>query len=354
MKFSIDLIRGLQEKTLENILGVSRTQSETKIGGIAACLLPADANLVRAGLGEVGVELYDFVHAIDLDHPDLSAILSGILIRPTTTAKRFAQYINLVRFAQEQALTEILPDIPKMALRSVEKDLRSIIKPYSQYVRFLAKAVQREESRKTKEAKSFDVGFLAKKGNFNWDSIPQDFSMYCHNSASYQEEVERAKKKALRFKDLNCTSLYKEILNNINEFKEEFEKDYYGFRYITVSKSACILAKMHGITYSASPFRLMSNEGGRSYSYWPRIYPFHEFKRHMHFLMPSSIVKLVEHLESFPSANNKPIFDHFLVVVPSLENLKPDQDIQNIQCHSSCPVLLGEADGKCYFICHII
>ena len=72
---------------------------------------------------------------------------------------------------------------------------------------------------------------------------------------------------------------------------------------------------------------------------------------------------VIDHLESFPDAAGKPIFDHYLILTPSFARVNIDKRgntsvkatpnywdlIKNNEC---VPILLGECNGKCYFICY--
>ena len=50
------------------------------------------------------------------------------------------------------------------------------------------------------------------------------------------------------------------------------------------------------------------------YQYEPKVYPYHELKS----VASDDVLRTIKTLESFPEANNKPIFDHFGVIVPSI------------------------------------
>ena len=105
-----------------------------------------------------------------------------------------------------------------------------------------------------------------------------------------------------------------------------------------------------------------------SYFYEPKVYPFHELKD----VASDEVNSVIKFLEHFPEANNKPIFDHFGVIVPSIaykNNLfKNDNDeVMDFATVDECqieldkvmikkklfhPVIVGEKDGKCFFICY--
>ena len=203
-----------------------------------------------------------------------------------------------------------------------------------------------------------------------------------------------------RYQELGCTTLANEIKKSVDAFRENMEQAYYGFNRITMTNAAIILAKLHGFSFMKSE---IINAGGFQsksdpqihvdksffndynfdptaaiYSYYgnmtfkhnyePKIYPIHE----MSDLISDEITTVIEKLEKFPDANHKPIFDHFGVIVPSISyKLTYINDesgiIQNFPDPTDAgraldkilikkklvyPIIVGERNGKCYFICH--
>jgi hypothetical protein len=105
-----------------------------------------------------------------------------------------------------------------------------------------------------------------------------------------------------------------------------------------------------------------------NYHYDPKVYPFHELKE----IASPEVMHTINMLEKFPEANDKPIFDHFGVIVPTIayknkmfnnengilqdyENLEDatrDLDKIFIKKKFFYPIIVGEKDGKCFFICY--
>lgn len=108
-------------------------------------------------------------------------------------------------------------------------------------------------------------------------------------------------------------------------------------------------------------------------SYEPRVYPLHEFTE----IVTENVRKTVNLLEAFPDADSKPIFDHFGVIVPGVafppakegmatflnergmiqsynarEEALKTLDTILIKGEYFYPIIVGERDGKCYFICY--
>lgn len=108
--------------------------------------------------------------------------------------------------------------------------------------------------------------------------------------------------------------------------------------------------------------------------YEPRVYPLHEFLD----IAPASVKETISLLEAFPDASGKPIFDHFGVIVPGVAFPPPQREglhtfldergmIQTYKVREEAlkaldailikgayfhPIIVGDKDGKCYFVCY--
>lgn len=108
------------------------------------------------------------------------------------------------------------------------------------------------------------------------------------------------------------------------------------------------------------------------FRYEPRVYPLHEFSS----IAPEEVKNTVALLEAFPDANGKPIFDHFCLIVPgvafpaaveslayafldekgtlqtfpSREEAVKALDMTLIKGNYLHAIMVGEKDGRCYFI----
>jgi hypothetical protein len=160
------------------------------------------------------------------------------------------------------------------------------------------------------------------------------------------------------------------MLCDIEAFKSK-QESYYGFNRITMTNAAVILAKQHKyhfvrsanggvlISIPSDYFTSLSNKiyvfdalslEVREYelpksgflNYVPRVYPLHNL------VVPDSMWKIIDCLERFPDADFRPIFDTYWVMFPGTEEEKYDMYL--LKQGIVCPILLGERDGKCFFI----
>ena len=224
------------------------------------------------------------------------------------------------------------------------------------------------KSIKSKKIQIIDLYFL-RKNIEQWEIQPNCFWSFLRFNELYKKDIESANEKINKYEDMGCYFLSEEIKAYVL-FLEESNAMYYGFHSIGIAASAIILAKMLGYTINKNKILNDNYFGqGQSVEYEPRVYPLH------HFLYLSESTKnTVELLEKFPEANYNSIFDNFCIVVPgfkvfseeneyyfmgkngeknsynSVEEASKAADLFLIGKNRMRAVLLGEKNGKCYFI----
>lgn len=232
---------------------------------------------------------------------------------------------------------------------------------------------------------------MYRKGEDNWQAQPVNFNKFLRFETAYQEEIVKAERKAKRFLKLGCTSLAEEITRVVDEFKQEMDQPYCGFNRVTMQSAAIILAKSLGYVYQPQTFisfqeeisdkivvnreffgtcNFLSLNLNNYFVYEPRVYPLHELID----ITPKNVSETITTLETFPELGGKPLFDYFAVIVPSIVFPNYDATFLNqqglIQTYSSkeeatkefdkmlirenilTPIIIGERNKKCYFICY--
>jgi hypothetical protein len=269
-----------------------------------------DANVedVKAVLGcDLGSFLHGLCPILNLDHPDLQDVLSYHY------TARIQAAIEVAAFVRKRGLAILWYDLVKI-LKADIKEIESKIRMLKMCARLLQKG-ERDACRLAKKQQIIDLSNAHKKWNEN---IPFDFEMYVRHNTEYKVEIKRFEKQAEHFENLGCESMCKEIKKSLDVFRESFNDTHYGFHRITMTLVALILGKMHNCSESDT--------------YVPVAYPAHEF------CLPDRIKKIIDTTEQFVEAGKNPIFDYYIVVSPK----------QNL--YEMCSVLLGECNGKCYFI----
>jgi hypothetical protein len=373
-------------------------------------ILQCEPESVELALGKFGQKFRAFAEAVDLSHPHVQTLFEDMFADDSDFCQDVTELLVLADYARKHGLTRVLSNIGgKVVTR--EKLCRAIVKtidsPFNNRcrIRLLRTRQERDRVRAEKRMQAIDLGTVVKKGEEVWASQPDSFDNFIRFSTAYQEEIALAEKKALRYEKLGCSGLGKQIRDSIELFKTQVHEVYYGFNRITMTNAAVILAKslkfrlvttwpgdkkhykifvpssffegydfevdpsfVPYTTSTGEPVRL--RRAGESFDYEPRVYPLHR----MWSAVPPSVVKIIDHLEAFPAACGKAIFDSYAVVVPgvaypreggdnsiispvgqilnfnSREEATQALDLALIQKNYITPVLLGEKDGKCFFI----
>jgi hypothetical protein len=255
---------------------------------------------------------------------------------------------------------------------SEEKIISSISKvtSFSSFkTRLIKNKSLREEIRSLKNVQNIDLYSFCKNLQSNWESSPDSFDKFMRFDESYKNDIKLANKKAKRYEEIGCMFLADEVKNSIGLI-EETNKLYYGFHPISILSTSTILAKIMGFHISENLIVGHIAPYGEVL-YEPRVYPLRAFFD----IASKRTKKALKILEKFPQANEKPIFDNFCVVVPSIQIIQQSDenycflDCENIfQTYKSKhealnafdrslirnklihAVLLGEKDEKCYFL----
>jgi hypothetical protein len=363
--------------------------------------LKTSENTIVALLGKVGKNLRKFLDKADLEHPEMSKVFGGAFA--TSIPETIVEFIHLFEFAEKNGYNNSPPMIAKAARRFLTSAFKEVGDPSEnqQSPRLIKDPDVRSSIRHTKNMRAIELSLRNQ-----WHSLPSSFRLYACNNNGKEEEVKKAQRKADRYKKLGCSDLEGEILLSIEKFITKESEIYFGFHRITMTNVAIILAKIHG-------YKLM-HTGGKvflgqksdklqeivvpdfngydfvpsfmedikppswtfEYRYCPHAYPAHLLMD----IASDSSKRILEYVDNFPHLGNRPLFDHYIVVVPGVENpidsksvddlfsfvskngkikyfsdnldLQKDLDLELIRYKYISPVLLGEREGKCYFLCY--
>jgi len=380
---------------------------ENKVPELVSKLQYYDDEIIRSGLGDVGLKLKNFLLQVDLSHPEIANVFDGILADNQDFSLYCRELLSLADFAHRDNLYLVVPYLNQFLYKEHKSSIRKIDAPSANRVnvRFLKDPDEREQIRCSKKMQIIDLQGIYKKGKSFWDSQPNNFARFLRFDTGYQDELKKAEKKAKRYDELGCTSLADEVRKTMELFREHTECNYFGFNRITMTTASIILAKSLGYGYFednsgdkivinrkifynfnpespieynpyvslASGNNAFTDKPQTPYDYEPRVYPYHEFSS----IASEETRNIICHLENFPDVGDKPIFDHFGVIVPGVEfPLRKSQSITFldkagiirsfidresslkeldgilVQDKDIYPIIIGEKDGKCYFIAY--
>jgi hypothetical protein len=353
-------------------------------------------DICELALGDLGVRLYEMSDILDLNHPEIKSGSFMTSIEGEDIFEKLKQFLCLCKLAKEHQLDAITSSFSKCMTKTIFSDAKlslQKIQNQQQYVRLLRDDSKREQIRSIKQIRTIDLSLPIKKFSGMWDSL-SSLEVHGRFGNYHQEQLQKITQRAEVYKQLRLESMYSEIQGYIKEFGDAFEEGYYGFQRISIALAAVILAKMHNCTLDENKFppaiympagnfdfdfmegqSICFTSTGTAvqksmpdFTYSPMTYPIGKLE------VPEALGKIVAHLEAFPEADGKPIFDQFVVVVPGVNphwgypacyffdksgkkrqfadgmDLKIALDTMLIKEKYIIPAVLGEKDGKCYFI----
>lgn len=400
----IKKVLSFQNEFLKRLEIINRGESPA-IPDLVLKLQDYDDQTIQIGLGDVGCKLKKFILQADLSHPELVNVFDGILADNQDFSLHCRELLSLASYAKQDNMLLVIPFFNQFLYKEYKTAIRKIEIPSVNRVnvRFLKDREEREQIRCSKKMQVIDLQGIYKKGKSFWDSQPNNFSRFLRFDTGYQDELKKAEKKAKRYEELGCQSLAEEVQKTMDLFREHTECNYFGFNRITMTTASVILAKSLGYGYvedgsgdkivinrkafynfnpdpiieynpyvsMVSGTKAFTDKTQSPYEYEPRVYPYYEFST----IASEETKKIISHLERFPDVGNKPIFDHFGLIVPSVnfpkkesgdftflnksgilhiretrEEAVKDLDKIMIENRDVYPIIIGEKDGKCYFI----
>ena len=287
--------------------------------------------------------LYSIGPELDFEHPEVKC---GKFVSLTDDqANKTLEFLYLCEIVLKSDLTHIQEDIYKCLSRIVP-DIRPILlklKNHQKMVRMFASEEKRRMLRDAKEAKMIELFSSVKRFMGIWDAI-DSLEVYARGGSYYQDQINFVKSKIDVYSKMRLTHMVAELETSLAEFNQNVDENYYGFQRVPMVVVSVLLAKMMGGNISGSNITFPYQYRGYSDAiyYRPMACPWNS---NLSTPLPNldKLKAVIQHLDHFPEANYKPIFDHFIVVSPNF----PERDGFTYQ---SIYALLGEKDGKCYFI----
>jgi hypothetical protein len=350
--------------------------------------LPED--VVETVFGTAGVNLQYFLGQMDLKHPDLRDNVEERIFN-SHSSTTFGSMVGLVKLAIDSNKKELLPALSQVDF--IPRDLYEQADT-ERHIRCLKDAVTRQEYRKNKKSQAVDTATFSRRGEEIWNMQPASFVSLMRYEKAYDEEVKAAKHRAKRFRDLGCVAMAGEVMKSVELFESQLSDSYLGFNRLTFNSALVILAKWHKYDFTAPyilsawpterNYRILvparyfadydffekSEEQAMCWNYSPRIYPLADLEP-----LTPDMKEIIGLCEEHPQYGNRPLFDHYVVMLPGVDypsfreksyTFRSDTgsltsfDDYNKARHSLdrtllhagafSGVVMGERDGKCYFI----
>ena len=298
-------------------------------------ILEYNSDVVSIALGKFGTTLHDFSKNLDFDHFGVN----DIPIQEDFSEK-LCQMLKLVSYAIDHDLNEAILGINKFYIKHIPNELQNLDK---KFVRLIKNNYLKNEIRKNKKSCNVSLITFYEKARLVWDSLPDDFDIFSRYSEEYKKKIGSAEIMAQRYKEIGCEDLCENIQKSIKNTQELMGDVYKGFHRISIKNAAIILAKVNrfNLTKKDKQNYLISLNNS---IYSPKIYPLYEFES----IRTERINNLLNELE------NPSFFDYYMVMVPSVDSMAKENDMDSIKENNIIPIVIGEKDGKCYFISYWI
>jgi hypothetical protein len=296
-----------------------------------------DEEIAEVALGKTGRRLIEFILKLDSTHPDVLAILRQLFSNNYELIQQVDETFLLASLYRHLSVSHRFPKLVETFKLSDALDNPTFgVRAFN--------PVAKKEVRESRDVISVDLGALQRKGSQYWDRQPSDFKDYERLNHPFVEKIRELNDKSERYRSLGCSDLADTVTVESKHLTDNLEQQYFGFNRIPVTIAALIIAKKHGYKLKTSWDEFGSNieisVGFQTYE--ARLYPFHQFRH----LAPNTVLSMIEELENCPLGplKGKSAFDDFLVLVPGIKGTSAVLDTVN-------PILLGEKDGKCFYIC---
>ncbi len=334
-----------------------------------------DLDVAETSLGKSGRKAIEFIKGIDLDHPDAFDVVYKLF---NSNYRTMVQVHEVLRIAKDYSYLSVVKKLHKLV-----DGWKPDFKP-SFGARLLKSKEAREAVRATRQAVAIDLWSpLQRKGEQFWNKHPGNFAAYEKDNLPFAEDVKELDEKIERYRSLGCTDLAEKFINESQPLKNNLTNVHHGYNRIPVTIASLILAKQHefkikslwdaigrkGVEVVVPLERIYNFDSSHeddptkivSFGYEPRLYPLHD----MLHVATDDITSLIDELD------NARLFDDFLILVPG--PVVPCSFIRNrakivvgyenkqeaaraldtilVEEKYVRPLLLGEKDGKCFYIC---
>jgi hypothetical protein len=362
---------------------------------------------MKAVFGTTGQRLKRFATRVNLDHPDIELYFSELGETAQAMYRQVAD--TLVAVEKSKNFNSV-----ENEFLAQDKDFTRIIRQLQQPLpRLIVSNEDRKTQRENKkQVKSIGLRSVIQSGTNAENCFfgkPDHFKRYARLSPWYHQELKDLNDRQALFQSKSMTEMAHVYAKHMRELQESIS-DTLGFYRISPHEASIILARLHGFRWEDNgtisiPSKLFegcsfwsenpqvedkndelkktlilntrftpANINIHYFGYQPRLYPLFGLQ----IPVPDKAKKIIDQTENFISLNGGPFFDYYWVLVPSINlnnpliakqkdswtlregdvnvayndyneaALKLDQML--IKSKSIVPIIIGERDGKCYFL----
>jgi len=324
--------------------------------------------LLKLAFGIYGPRIQTFAQKVNYQNPLIHSVLDGELTSVKTGSfnSEIQDYLRLVVYAKSWKMSSLIKDNLKRLI-SRHPAWHKIKKlSVKQFARLFKHEEDRQDARNRNPYQVVDLDAFAKNKDAYWKQ-ELDFTAYYR----FQKNIEKdnnLKQKLELFTDKGFIGVANLVKKELAIFeKKDKEKDYFGFKKITATKAAILIARINDFelkeissknifltltTSTASDLVVSKTIQKNNKTFFPIMYNYNKLSE----VANSVCVETVALCENFPSNNNTPIFDNYKVLVPSIlmpyseNNSEKLEIISKLKRKDIVGVLLGEKDNILYFL----
>jgi hypothetical protein len=390
-----ELLKAQQNNLLEKIYSPYKKDTLSNLEGFLKDIESLSLDDCIFAFGEFGQRLKLFCDEIDIGHPDLLFVYNGNLVgyKENTLSQECVDFLKLIYFVKQNKLSlNILKNLrdsifSNQYFSKIDKCIDSPSKNQL-HIRFLKDKKLREQTRLTKKTQHVFLSDSLLRIKSYWEDCPEDLSQFIRISSDINKS-NQVKEASNRFKNLldhGLINMADEVDRQIKQIKENI---YFGFNKVTLPFVSTVLAKICGFNRNVNSNKtfldLSKKDLGtgniESYFCFINDFQFHS-KAYNYYeiidMVPSYLNELISYLECFPELGNRPLFDHYRIVFPSLnvknknfpiylknkdgsticceslEDLQKNLDYVLFKENNFIGALLGERDGVHFFISYFM
>ncbi len=346
------IIQQVQSNLIEAIKKTSNSTNKDKVLVHKGFCNTSNSSLTEVySHDSIGKRAKVLVDLLDFNHPELQTKLPEIN-KSLEVMVKGVKYYNLVKNSGFMEFVD-----RKYLSKNISSKFIKMIKHLDWNCRLYASAEKRDAVRKKNVSKRIALNNFLKK---NKDLFAKNITIqdYIRFGNSHKSEIDKYQARGQIFNNFGLIALKSAVEKNLSSLKSAAQENHFGFQKMSVSTAAIAACQLLNAKIDANfdliidPSFIKGFDAGCVIQHviQPILHPVHN-------LNPSDEMKeIISLLDNFPDADNKCIFDSYFVVVPAVKsdifdhNAKYAFDNKLIKEKRVFPILLGQKEGKCYFI----
>ena len=346
------IVQQIQSSLIEAIKKTSKPISKDKVLLHKGFCNTSNSSLAEAySHNSIGKKAKALIDLLDFNHPELQAKLPEIN-KSLEVMVKGVKYYNL---SKNSGFMEYVDR--KYISKNISSKFIKMIEHPEWDCRFYASSEKRDAVRKKNVSKRIDLKHFLKKNKalLSKNVLIKDYIRFGN---SHKSEMDKYQAREQIFNNFGLIALKSAVEKSLSSLKFAAQENHFGFQRMSVCTAVVAACQLLNAKIDANsdliidPSFIKGFDAGCNIQHiiQPILHPVHN-------LNPSDEMKeLLSLLDNFPDADNKCIFDNYFVLVPAVKsdifehNAKYAFDNKLIKEKRVFPILLGQKEGKCYFI----